>query len=189
MQRLATWAVAVLVVSSQAITFSQSRTPTSSTHISKADIEAVLTHVGSEGGGTDRQIKVVDMGQYNVGVGVIHRGPTRPGAPVTGIGHSQVTEVYYVLSGAGTFISGGPVLNRKEQSADSEIVRVAVGPSFGGTFQGGDTRAVSAGDVIIIPPGVMHGFTEIRDEVTYLMVRPDGNHVLPSGYVHPALRK
>lgn len=142
MQRLASLAVAIVVVSSQAVTFSQSRTPASATHISKADIEAVLKHVGPEGGSTDRQIKVVDMGKYNVGVGVIHRGPTKPGAPVGGIGHSQVTEVYYVLSGSGTFISGGTVLNRKEQAADSEIVRLAVGPSFSGSFQGGNPSGV-----------------------------------------------
>lgn len=190
MRRMASWVVASLVLSSQTLTFSQSPAPpTSSTYVSKADIEAVLRHVGSEGAGTDRQIKVVDLGKYNVGVGVLHRGPTRPGAAPTGIGHSQVTEVYYVISGSGTFISGGKVVNRREQAADSEIVRIAVGPSFTGTFEGGETRVISAGDVVVIPPGVMHGFTEVKEHITYLSMRPDADHVLPAGYTHPSLRK
>jgi hypothetical protein len=65
MGRLTAWLAAMVIVSLPVIMFSQSRTPTSSTHISKADIEAVLKHVGGEGAGTDRQMKVVDMGMYN----------------------------------------------------------------------------------------------------------------------------
>ena len=122
-------------------------------------------------------------------MGVLHRGPTKPGAGASGIAHSQVTEIYYVISGSGTFISGGKVVNRKDQAADAEVVRLAVGPSFNGTFEGAETRVISAGDVVIIPPGVMHGFTEIKEEVTYLSVRPDADHVLPAGYLHPALKK
>jgi mannose-6-phosphate isomerase-like protein (cupin superfamily) len=189
MQRLSLWVVAIVIVSSQGITFSQSRIPTSSSFITKAEIASVLKHVGSEGAGTDRQIKVVDMGKYNVGVGVLHRGPTTPSTAISGIGHSQVSEIYYVISGSGTFISGGRVANRREQAADAEIVRLAVGPSFSGVFEGGETRVISEGDVVFIPPGVMHGFTEIKDHVTYLSVRPDPDHVLPAGYIHPALKK
>jgi mannose-6-phosphate isomerase-like protein (cupin superfamily) len=176
-------------VLSQAVTFSQSRVPTSSTFISKGEIESVVKYVGAESGATDRQIKVVDMGKYNIGVGVLHREATRPGAPVAGIGHSQITEVYYVISGAGTFISGGGITNRQEQPASAEIVRLAVGPSFTGGFQGGETHQLAAGDVVIIPPGVMHGFTEVKQEITYLSMRADTEHVLPAGYLHPVLRK
>jgi mannose-6-phosphate isomerase-like protein (cupin superfamily) len=134
-------------------------------------------------------LKVVDMGKYNVGVGVLHREPTTPGAAPSGIAHSQVAEIYYVISGTGTFISGVKVVNRREQAPDAEVVRLAVGPSFNGTFEGGETRVISAGDVVIIPPGVLHGFTEIKEQITYLSVRTDADHVLPAGYVHPTLRK
>jgi len=154
------------VLVSQAVMFSQSRVCTASTFISKADIDKVVKYVGAESGATDRQMKVVDIGKYNIGVGVLHRDAMPAGAPVAGIGHSQVTEVYYVISGAGTFVSGTRVNNRREQPADAEIVRLAVGPSFTGAFDGGETRAIAAGDVVIIPAGVMHGFTEIKNEIT-----------------------
>ncbi len=182
--------LALLFAGSQADLLSQSATPPKeATDVTKAEIEAVLNHGGTRGG--DRQIKVVDLGKYNVGVGVLYRGATKekPGAPVTGIAHTQVTEVYYIISGSGTLVTGGTIVGAKPLSPDSEVVKVAVGPSLNGTFQGGQRRKVSAGDVVIIPPGVLHGWTEIEDHVTYLSVRPDADHVLPAGYVHPAVKK
>jgi mannose-6-phosphate isomerase-like protein (cupin superfamily) len=173
-----------------AAAFSQSRAgSTAVTAISKADIEAVLKHTGKEGAGTDRQIRVVDMGKYNVGVGVLHRGATKPGAPVISIAHTQVTEVYYVISGAGTLITGTAVRGAKPIPNDSEIVTIAVGPSLTGVLENAEQRKLAVGDVVVIPAGVYHGFIDVTDHVTYLSVRPDADHVLPAGYVHPAIKK
>ena len=36
------------------------------------------------------------MGTYNMGVGVLRRTPTKPGAPVGAINHEHITEVYYI---------------------------------------------------------------------------------------------
>ena len=157
--------------------------------ITKADIETVLKHVGTEGAGADRQIKVVDLGKYNVAVGVLRRGPSKAGAPVSAISHDYVTEVYYVISGGGTLVTGGTVLNPTPLPASGELVKVAVGSTVTGTFEGGDRMTVAAGDVVIIPAGVPHGFTDVKEQVTYLSIRPDPEHVLPAGYVHPAIRK
>jgi mannose-6-phosphate isomerase-like protein (cupin superfamily) len=191
MQRVAvgTLFVAMLFVLSYRSTSTQSGArPTEATDVTKADIEAVLKH--PEGGG-DRQIKVVDMGKYNVAVGVLHRNAVKPSATgtVNGIAHTEVTEVYYITSGAGTLVTGGTILNPKPLAPDAEVVRLAVGPSVNGTFQGGQTRKVAAGDMVIIPPGVLHGWAEVPDHVTYVSVRPDAGHVLPAGYVHPAAKK
>jgi mannose-6-phosphate isomerase-like protein (cupin superfamily) len=157
--------------------------------ITKADIDTVLKHVGTEGGATDRQIRVVDLGKYSVAVGVLHRGATRDGAPVGAIAHEKVTEVYYILSGGGTLVTGGTIVNPVPFPADGEIVKIDVGPSTNGTFRGGDRMTVGPGDIVIIPAGVPHGFADVKDQVTYLSIRPDLDHVLPAGYVHPALRK
>jgi quercetin dioxygenase-like cupin family protein len=48
---------------------------------------------------------------------------------------------------------------------------------------------VQAGDIILIPPGVLHAWSQITDQVTYLSVRPDPDRVLPAGYVNPLLLK
>jgi mannose-6-phosphate isomerase-like protein (cupin superfamily) len=166
---------------------SAQKPPVVATDIYAADVQAVIKHPT---GGGDRLITAVDMGVYNVGVGVLRRGPTKPGAPVGAINHEKITEVYYVVSGSGTLLTGGVVVNAKAVAADSEIVKVAVGPSNQGTFkEPAQRRRVSAGDIVIIPPGVYHGFDEVTDHVEYVAVRPDPEHVLPAGYMHPAVKK
>jgi mannose-6-phosphate isomerase-like protein (cupin superfamily) len=115
--------------------------------------------------------------------------PAKPGTPITAISHAQVTEVYYVVSGGGTLVTGGTMVNATPLPAAGELVKVAVGPSRTGTFQGGNQMVVSAGDVVIIPAGVPHGFTDIKEQVTYLSIRPDPEKILPVGYVHPAIRR
>lgn len=161
--------------------------PPSAVDVLKAEIDAVMA---APDGGADRQVKVVDVGKLNVGVGVLEVGArsTADGAPVSGILHSQVTEVYYILSGSGMLITGTEVEGNRSLAADSEVVQVAVGPSDLGTFVGGERRNVSVGDVVVIPAGVLHGWVEIPDHVRYLSIRPDPDRVLPAGYVNPAIQ-
>jgi mannose-6-phosphate isomerase-like protein (cupin superfamily) len=162
--------------------------PPPAVDVLKADIDAVAA---APEGGADRQIKVVDVGKLNVGVGVLQqpRRSTAAGEPISGISHAQVTEVYYVLSGSGVLITGTEQTDPAPLAADSEVVKVAVGPSLRATFMGGQRRTVSAGDVVVIPAGVLHGWVEIPDHVKYLSVRPDPDRVLPAGYVNPAIEQ
>ena len=81
------------------------------------------------------------------------------------------------------------MVNPQPYAASVEFVQVAVGPSLGGTFQGGERRVVKPGDVVVIPAGVPHGFDDVKDHVLYLSVRPDLDRLLPAGYVHPALKR
>ena len=179
-------AAAIVAGVPRSLTSQAPQPPTLATDVTAEQIQAVLN--APEGGG-DRQIRVVDMGKYNVAVGVLRRGPTKPGAPVSGINHTQVTEVYYIISGGGTLVTGGKVENIRPLAADAEVVKVAVGPSNNGTFvEPAQSRRVKPGDVVIIPPGVFHGFSEVADHVHYVSIRPDADHVLPAGYVHPALK-
>ncbi len=85
---------------SQAGTFTQGATgpATLATDITAAEVQTVIN---APTGGGDRQMKVVDMGESNVSVGVLRRGQTKPGAPVGAIDHEHVTEVYYIVSGWG----------------------------------------------------------------------------------------
>lgn len=160
--------------------------PTVAIDIPLSDIEAVLA---VPDGGTDRQIRILDMGSYNLAVGVIHRGATQGDGPVMGIIHSLVTETYVITSGTGTLVTGGGMANPREAAADSHVVRVLNGPTRFGRSEDGRARVVVPGDVIIIPAGVLHGWTNIADHVTYLSVRPDPEKVLEAGYVNPAVQR
>jgi oxalate decarboxylase/phosphoglucose isomerase-like protein (cupin superfamily) len=135
---------------------------------------------------SDQQIRVLNInGEYNVGVGVVHRAKTEKQS-VGGSEHSQITEIYHVISGNGTLLTGGAIENAKERSADVEAVKTLTGPSTEGTrILNGTSRKIGAGDVIIIPPNTPHTFTEIASpEIVYLVVRVDPHKVLPAGYVN-----
>jgi mannose-6-phosphate isomerase-like protein (cupin superfamily) len=139
--------------------------------------------------GTDRQLRVVDMGKYNVGVGIIHRGPTndKPGDPIPAIFHYYTPEIYIIVSGGGVLTTGGVIDNFR---ASQGVPNVMNGPSGGGVFgRGAYSRRVVPGDVIIIPTGVGHGWSQVTDHVDYLSIRPDPEKVLPAGWVYPLLLK
>ena len=51
-----------------------------------------------------------------------------------------------------------------------------------------DGRVV-AGDVVVIPAGVYHGWAEVPDHIDYVSIRPDPARVLPAGYINPTVKK
>jgi mannose-6-phosphate isomerase-like protein (cupin superfamily) len=133
----------------------------------------------------DSQIRIVSInGEYNVGVGVVHRARTAGRDIGGGIEHSEITEVYHIISGTGTLVLGGNIENAKATPADSPVVRILNGPTTGGgRVVGGTATTLGPGDVVIIPPNTPHWWTDIpTDQVVYLVVRMDPKKVLPTGY-------
>jgi hypothetical protein len=118
-------------------------------------------------------------------------GTTPPGSVAGGISHDHQTETYVIVSGGGTLVTGGRIVNGRKSAADSDVTKVLNGPSCSGVIAGDDVvkRVVGPGDIIIIPATVPHGWTDIADHVDYLSIRPDPDRVLPAGYVNPALKK
>jgi mannose-6-phosphate isomerase-like protein (cupin superfamily) len=168
-----------------AATAAAAQTPVA-TDVPKADLEATLARAPAAGV-MDQQIRVVDIGKYNVAVGVLHRAAK---ARHTAIAHAQVTEVYHILQGSGVLVTGGAIVDATPVAADSETAKVLVGPSTtGASIRNGQTRTVAPGDTIVIPPGVAHWFSSVDDDMNYLVVRVDADHVLPTGYVNAALKK
>ncbi len=187
MNRVVFASVSILCAIAPSIALGQSSSAEPSTLVISA--EEIQTVVNAPGGG-DREIKIMDLGRYNLGVAVLKRGAIKPGGPIGAINHTRLTEVYYVVSGAGTFVSGGEVTNVRPIPADNELVTTVVGPGNNATFvKPALTRQVKTGDVIIVPAGVYHGFSEVPNEIEYVLVRPDVEKVLPGGYVNPILKK
>lgn len=109
---------------------------------------------------------------------------------VGAIAHDDTVETYVIVSGGGTLVTGGEVVNGRRSPPDSEVTKILNGPSCSGPVVGNIVkRQVSVGDVIVIPAGVPHGWTGITDHVDYLSIRPDPNKVLEHGYVNPHLPK
>lgn len=162
--------------------------PATATHVPRSDIMTVFEHMNDT---IDQQVRVVDIGDdINVAVGILQRMNTRTeGEEVNAILHHQVTEVYYVLSGSGILVTGGNATAASEFPADNISVLELIGPSGSRTVTNGQTQTIAAGDVVVIPAGVPHGFRHIQEQITYLSIRVDPNQVLPAGYAHPSLEQ
>jgi mannose-6-phosphate isomerase-like protein (cupin superfamily) len=196
-------------------TIALAQAPKDGVYISDEDIKAVLKQAADTHRTIpDNSIRVIDMDKYQLGVAVVNRGamgnvapananaaggantaPTapcgeqRPGATgPNGIFHDDTAESYVVISGGGTLITGGTIVNGKRSGPTDEVTTVLNGPSCGGTMVGYTSRQIKVGDVIIIPEHVPHGFSAIPDHITYLSIRPDLKKVLKHGYVNPALK-
>lgn len=188
MRKAALAVLAAVLLAAHAVTSSQSvASPRAATDVTNADIRAVIAKAPPDGI-LDQQIRVVDMGKYNVAVGMLHRSakPAQQGA----IDHAQVTEVYHIIEGSGTLVTGGTMADARPIPADNVINTILVGPSTSGSaIHGGQSRKVGPGDVIVIPPGVAHWFSAVESDMNYLVVRVNADHVLPAGYVNPAIAR
>jgi mannose-6-phosphate isomerase-like protein (cupin superfamily) len=155
------------------------------TDVSSREIQA-LAQKTAAAPVSDQALRVVSInGEYNVGVGVVHRAKTASRDAGGGIEHSHITEIYHVIEGNATLVTGGTMENLTEVPPDSSVVAVLNGPSTrGGPIQNGVSRKIGPGDVVIIPPNTPHWFSEITsDQIVYLVVRVDPHKILPAGYV------
>ncbi len=126
----------------------------------------------------DQQVRAVDAGRTNVDVGVVFRGRI-VGTPNVAE-HDQVSEVYHVIEGTATLVTGSDIVGWKRRPSDQANVRLLNGPGGdGASIRNGATYHLKPGDVIIIPAGVGHQFTQIDDHIRYLMVRVDPDKVTP----------
>lgn len=76
--------------------------------------------------------------------------------------HTRDTDIAYVLQGSATLVTGGTAVGVKE--IGSEELR-------GSAIQGGETRQLTVGDVVVIPNGVPHWFREVKAPFLYYVVK------------------
>src|SRR5215212_116458 len=76
--------------------------------------------------------------------------------------HALDTDIIYVMEGTATFVTGGTATEPKE-IAPNEI--------RGSRIDGGETRQLSKGDVIIVPNGTPHWFKEVNGAFLYYTIK------------------
>ena len=150
-----------------------------STYISNDEIQAYLKRV--EGSGVaDQQVRALNVGKTNVDIGVVYRGKLTAPAPQSVAEHDLVSEVYHIIDGSATLMTGPDIVDLKKRSADDRAVRLLNGPGGNGaSIRNGVSHQLKAGDVIVIPAGTGHLFTRIDDHIRYLMVRIDPDKIAP----------
>lgn len=117
---------------------------------------------------TDSPIRITDVGGYKVGV----YGVFRPKGVVQAANRHEttVTEIYYMLEGTATIVTGGTMVDEKSSGASPNTKR----PNFQGPrIQGGVSRHVGPGDVIVIPGNLPHWWSSLDTDIRYLIFRPD----------------
>ncbi len=141
------------------------------TDITAAEVRALLK-AAPPGESSDKPMRVVDVGGYRFGVYAAFRPKNAP----AGEGHvhrTRVAEIYYMLDGAGVLVTGGTLREPLEQhpSAVGNWTDVS-GPQI----DGGVSRKLSKGDLVIIPGGTPHTWASQSSNMTYLILRPDPNN-------------
>jgi mannose-6-phosphate isomerase-like protein (cupin superfamily) len=184
--------------------------PTTATYISKEEIDAV-SKAEQDKSTQDMNVKVMDLGYEHFSLGIIHRGTTQkppaapggagaanasapppepcgrhmdtlpPGGTPGGLTHDFQTEGYYIVSGSGTMMTDGYIVNGRHTDIPMN------GWSCGGMAYGVKKVEVKVGDVVIVPPNTVHGWADIPDHVDYLSFRPSQS-ALEAGYVNPIIQ-
>ena len=98
---------------------------------------------------------MIEIGAYKVHA-------SRRDAPGQAEVHTLDTDIFYVLEGAATVVTGGDVVDVKDTAANERR---------GASIRGGATRRLAKGDVLIIPNGVPHQFTEVQGPFLYYTVK------------------
>lgn len=141
---------AVLLATSTSSAFAQAPAPTDrskATHFRAADLQAALSKLP-----TDRpasSVRVFTLDPYNVAVE--QRQPQTQGAAA----HADRAELFYVIDGAGTMLTGGTIADGKPNGVNTQ----------GTTISGGTRIEFAKGDFIMVPSGVPHQFVDLKSAV------------------------
>ncbi len=90
---------------------------------------------------------------------------SRREAPGQGEVHDRDTDIIYVLEGTATFVTGGSLVGGTP---------IAPGEIRGASIEGGFTRVLQPGDLIIVPAGTPHWFKDVQGPFLYYVVKVTG---------------
>jgi mannose-6-phosphate isomerase-like protein (cupin superfamily) len=153
------FAVVVCLLSASAFMAAQSPAATDrtrATHFSAADLQAALAKLSPER--PSAAVRVFTLDPY--AVSVEQRQPRAQGAA----SHADRAELFYVIGGSGTMLTGGTIADGKVSGANTQ----------GTTVNGGTRIAFKTGDFIMVPSGVPHQFVDLTAPVHVMsMYLPD----------------
>ena len=134
---------------------SVAQAPAPSTYVSAADVVATLEKSAKTA--PDMHTAAVENTDH-YRINVVQR--TKPQGAIA---HPGFIEVHHIIEGAATFVTGGTMV--RPANAD--------GRAGTATIEGGVSRRVAKGDVILVPAGTPHWYKDLEGSITYLEVRFD----------------
>ena len=135
------------------------------TYASSADVAALRDRAKSERkeGQPTVSKPILQLAPYNANLE--YRVAVGPAAI-----HEREAEMFYVIEGSATLVTGGKLVNEKRTNAEN----------LGGTaVEGGTSQAVAKGDFVIVPENTPHWFSAINGTVVLMSLhvpRPVAAH-------------
>jgi mannose-6-phosphate isomerase-like protein (cupin superfamily) len=134
--------------------WAQQPAPATKTFSSAADVAALLAKAKADH--KDGQPTVVEnilhLAPYNANLE--YRTAVGPAAV-----HEREAEMFYVLDGSATLVTGGKLANEKRTNAENLT---------GTGIEGGNAQAVAKGDVVIVPENTPHWFSVINGAIVLM---------------------
>lgn len=130
--------------------------PAPASYLSDAEVLALLKKAGETT--PDMMVaRMTNTEKYRVNV-------VKRTVPQGAIAHDVGTEVHYIIEGTATLVTGGTIA-RASGGGQAAAARA--------TIQGGETRTVHKGDIVLVPVNTPHWYSTIDEPLTYLEVRFD----------------
>ena len=120
---------------------------TKATLFSAADLQAALAKLPADRPAAS--VRVFTLDPYSVGVE--QRQPLAQGAA----SHADRAELFYVIDGTGTMLTGGTIADGKVNGVNTQ----------GTAISGGTRIEFAKGDFIMVPSGVPHQFVDLKAPV------------------------
>src|SRR5690242_1646126 len=137
--------------------------PLPATDVTSADIQAFINALPKDAV-SDKPIRIVDVGGYHVGVyGVLRPKSIKQEANMH---NTKTSEIYYILNGNATLVTGGTLPDPKPLKGSTTTMQSS-------RIDGGVSRKVGPGDIVIIPGKTPHWFSSQDADLRYLIFRPD----------------
>ena len=76
--------------------------------------------------------------------------------------HVKETDIFYIVDGEATFVTGGTMVGAKESRPDQLL---------GTGIDGGQVHQLKNGDFIVVPAGVPHWFKEVPKSINYFTIK------------------
>ena len=114
-----------------------------------ADVKAMIAKAKAERKPDQANVAqpIVTLAPYNASLEYRAGGLNAPAST-----HDKDAELFYVIEGAGTVVTGGKLQNERRTNAAN---------STGTGIEGGTSRKIGAGDVVLVPERTPHWFTQI----------------------------
>jgi len=130
------------------------------TYVTAADMSATVNHAPE----MDQPIRVVDAGQYNVGVYITRRlQEADQGCTIEHdtVALDDVTEIMRVIEGSGTLVTGGTLRDEKRTNPENLT---------GSGIDGGTPRRITKGDWVMVPEKTPHWFSQVEGTIVLMSI-------------------